>query len=150
MAKYLGRWTVSDVAGIGAVRIGPSGRFLRSPIDAVPRRRGDDQAQPKLLCKIGQNGQSGDWEGQDAEGRPLIIQQGAEGLEVFTPPGEAEDQAATDPEIIPTPAPGAASLDQLRKRFGARAAHDTLTSTEQAGRMQAWQKYLNQIWAPRS
>jgi hypothetical protein len=43
MAKYLGRWSVSDVRGLSAVRIGPSGTFLRSPIDAVPQRRSRDQ-----------------------------------------------------------------------------------------------------------
>jgi hypothetical protein len=146
MAKYLGRWTVSDVRGLGAVRIGPSGTFLRSPIDAVPRRRSGDQQ--RLLARIRQDGVDGSWTAEDEQGRPCVVEHGADGLEIYAP-AEGEGDQAVDPEIVGTVPPGG-NLDSLRRRIGPRPAHDQQTSTQQAGRMQAWQKYLDQLWAPRS
>jgi hypothetical protein len=122
--------------------------FLRSPIvDDAGRPRARDQRQPALLARIRQDGVSGDWQGEDGEGTPCIVQQGSNGLEIYAT-GEAEGDQA-DPDIVGTAPPGA-NLDGLRRRFGAAAAQDTLTSTEQAGRMKAWQSYLDKLWAPRS
>jgi hypothetical protein len=77
----------------------------------------------------------------------VTIRSGRTGLEVYAAPeteGDARPFGATEP-------PGSASLDQLRRRFAARSAHDApLTSGQQQGRMAAWQKYLDQLWEPRS
>jgi hypothetical protein len=127
---------------------------------AAPRQRTRDQASEpgqreeaegagRLLCRIGQNGSTGQWSGEDAEGRPLIVKAGANGLDIFSP-AEAEGEQADSRPFGATEPPGAASLDALRRRFGPRAAHDaTPTSTQQQGRMAAMQEYLNQLWAPR-
>jgi hypothetical protein len=154
MAKHLGRWTVSDVAGIGAVRIGPSpGAYLRSPIsDGAPshthiwldrktppaRTRVHDQARPsgglprrrgrdqqRLVARIRQDGVSGDCTAEDNEGQPLLVTQGEAGdLEIFNP-GEGEVEGdQTDPEIIPSAVPGGKSIDRLRRRMAPRQVND--------------------------
>jgi hypothetical protein len=51
-------------------------------------RRGGDQQQPALLCRISQDGKSGEWSGVDGNGRPLRVDVGANGLEVYTVPEE--------------------------------------------------------------
>jgi hypothetical protein len=78
MAKYLGRWRMTDVCPPIGARPGAMMRQITD--DAV--RRGRDQAPPALLCTIRQDGQSGNWEGEDGEGRPLTVTTGANGLEI--------------------------------------------------------------------
>jgi hypothetical protein len=63
-------------------------------------RRGGDQAQPALLCKVAQDGKTGEWSGVDGAGRPLRVEAGASGLEIYSVPEEAGDNVfgQTDPE----------------------------------------------------
>jgi hypothetical protein len=131
--------------------IGPRpGALVRSIVDdAAPRRRAGHDQQ-RLVARIRQDGVSGDWTAEDEEGRPLLVSQGEAGdLEVYNP-GEAEGDQA-DPEIIPTTPPGAASLDQLRRRMAPRRMHDrTLSSQQQGDQLKAWQAYNEAIWTPKS
>jgi hypothetical protein len=70
---------------------------------------------------------------------------GPGGLEIYAAPQAEGADARPAGETAP---PGAASLDTLRRKMAApRSAHDT--SVQQASRMEAWQKYLNELWAPR-
>jgi hypothetical protein len=64
---------------------------------------------------------------------------------------DAGNGMPTDPEIIPTPAPGSESIDSLRRRMAPRAMHDrTLSSQQQGDQLRAMQQYLDKLWAPRS
>ena len=105
-------------------------------------------AQQRLLARIRQDGVNGSWTAEDEQGRPCVVEHGSDGLEIYAP-AEGEGDQAVNPEIVGTVPPGG-NLDSLRRRIGPRPAHDQQTSTQQAGRMQAWQKYLDQLWAPRS
>lgn len=134
------RW--SDGPNDFAAPLPRPGATLRSPIaDDLPRRRGTDQVQPSLLCKIGQNGQTGEWSGEDADGNPLIVQNGSSGLEIFIP-GEAEGDQGGDPAVLGAAPPGA--LDRAPR------AHDRTRPGQERGQLQALQQYLNKIHEPRS
>jgi hypothetical protein len=50
--------------------------------DAMAPRRGRDQGEPaagSLLCKISQNGETGQWSGTDCDNRPLTILPASDG-----------------------------------------------------------------------
>jgi hypothetical protein len=116
--RHLGRWRTSGPA----IPISTAARQITS--DAVTRRRGRDQGEPKLLCTIRQDGQSGDWAGEDSEGRPLMIENGANGLEVYAAPQAEGDQSLSlpsartgaDPAVVETTPPLGAGFDRLRRR----------------------------------
>ena len=161
----LGRWRVSDVAGIPTTRIGPSPGAMvpqigerpvpRKPAQHVhvhlPRSYTRDQAPPAsnnpsatgFPISAGDTFVASDC-GADGFSLKRVHVGDADKDGMETPPGDAVF-GATDP-------PGAASsLDQLRRRIAPRAVHDRqLTSVEQTERLRAWQEYNDKIWEPRS
>ena len=160
MAKYLGRWRMTDVCP----PIGPrDGALLRQAGDGgAPHRTHDQVRRPRprprygrdqegegegeLLCTIAQHGQTGEWSGEDAEGQPLSVRGGLGGLSIYRVP-QAEDQA--DPDIVgPTP-PGAETLDQLRRRMAPRQINDSLPAGRQGDQLAAYQAYLDRHYAPK-
>ena len=176
MVAQLGRWRVSDVAGIPTTRIGASpGAFVRSPIadDAPsevhthiylhqkpppartrvhdqarpsPRRRGRDQQ--RLVARLRQDGVSGSWEGEDGEGNPCTVEHGPDGLELYAAPEVEGDQ--TDPEIIPSAVPGGKSIDRLLRRAAPRQVNARTQPGRERDQLQALQSYLDTIWTPKS
>jgi hypothetical protein len=120
------RWTNDGASLIGATP--RSGAVLRSITDdAVSRgRRGRDQAQPALLCKISQNGSTGEWSGEDGEGRPLRVENGTAGLEIWSVPEEETE-------------------DALRRRVAPRQINDRAQDPYDAVR--AYQKLLDKVYA---
>lgn len=135
----------------GASPIGPSPGSSVRAFDAMPPRRrpGRDQAQPVLLCRLGQHGETGEWSAEDPDGNPLTVKNGTGGLEIFTP-GEAEGDQGGGENLAGGGPPGAANLDALRRKIGPRAAFDRPTSTQQADQMRSMQQYLDELHRPRS
>ena len=129
--------------------IGPRpGALVRSIVDdAAPRRRSRDQQ--RLVAKLRQDGVSGDWEGEDGEGNPCIVEHGPDGLELYAAPEVEGDQ--TDPEIVGTAPPGTKSIDRLRRRMAPRQVNDrSQPPGRERDQLQAWQAYNDALWAPRS
>jgi hypothetical protein len=80
------RWSNTRASPIGP---SPGAAVRQITDDALPRRRGRDQAQPTLLCRLGQHGETGEWSAEDADGNELRVANGTGGLEIWTIP-EAE------------------------------------------------------------
>jgi hypothetical protein len=105
MALRLGRWKTSDPsfpfgAKPGAfVRSIDEGELPRARTrDAMARRpgwvRGDQAPAPgELVCRLSQNGQSGERAAEDANGNPLVIRPGANGQYEILRPGNGNGDA---------------------------------------------------------
>jgi hypothetical protein len=154
MAKQLGRWkcSTSMIGDEPDMRISLHPPY-RTRDQAPPRqpaiRRGDQAPEGEpgaLLCRLSQHGTSGEWHAELEDGTACHVMNGSGGLEIYAPKAVEGDAR---PFLAEAP-PGAASLDQLRRRMAPRMAHDTsLTSVQEAGRLAAMQEYLNRFWAPR-
>lgn len=114
----------------------------RSLPAARPQSR--DQAQPELLCRVGQHGETGEFSATGPNDEPLRIENGKGGFEVWREPeaGEGgENLAGTSP-------PGATSLDRLRRRIGPR--QNVGDRDQQHFQMESMQAYLDELHRPRS
>jgi hypothetical protein len=134
----------------------PAGSAAPAHDQAPPRRPAmrprDQEEEPEpgvLLCRLGQHGSTGEWSAETPDGKPLIVESGPRGLDIFSP-AEVEGEQADGRPFGATEPPGAASLDQLRRRIGPRPAHDRLTSGQQQSAMAAYQSYLDEAYRPRS
>lgn len=115
---------------------------------AVRHPGGRDQLeQPKLLCKLGQDGSTGDWTAEDGEGNPLRVEHGTGGLEIYSVPRAEGDQGGGE-NLAGGPPPGATALDRLRARIGPR--QNVGDRVQQQAQMEATQAYLNELHRPRS
>jgi hypothetical protein len=65
--KHLGRFKSTDAYGTG-------------PIPRSGATRDQDDPEPgALVCKLSQNGETGQWSGTDCDGRPLVITRAGDG-----------------------------------------------------------------------
>jgi hypothetical protein len=117
-----------------------------APRQPAARPRGRDQAQPELLCRVGQHGETGEFSATGPNDEPLRVENGKGGLEIWRDPEPEDGQdavfGATDP-------PGAANIDAvLRRRMAPRQGIGDLA--QQEDQLQAMQSYLNRLYAPRS
>jgi hypothetical protein len=84
------------------IHLPPPARGKRTHDAAPPRRlavrRGDLEPEGgQLLCRVKQDGTSGDWSATDANGNPLMVRRGADGtLEIVHHPDNGDE----DPDQI--------------------------------------------------
>jgi hypothetical protein len=159
----LGRWRVSDVAGIPTTRIGPSPGAMVRGLGETPRKRAThihvhmpspakvhDQAPPASNnpSATGFPISAGDTftVGADCNADGFSLRRVRAGdMDKDELPGAGDDVFGEENP------PGGRSLDALRRKIGPRPVHDQqLTSVEQTERLRNWQQYLDKIWAPRS
>ena len=113
--------------------------------DSLPARRGRDQMQPELLCRVGQDGETGEFSATGPNDEPLRVANGNAGLEIWRdPPPDGQDAVfgATDP-------PGAANLDALRRRIAPRSVADRSRPDSGMTQIAAMQRYLDRCYAPK-
>jgi hypothetical protein len=124
MAKYLGRWRMTDICQ----PIGPRpGATLRSIVEDAGRAR-DQLQQSALVCRVAQHGTTGKWAATDPDGNELRVENGTGGLEIWRDPEEE-------------------TVDGLRRRVAPRQVHDFDRQDPSGyGRLRAYQKLLDKTY----